>query len=225
MQSHPTHDEILGLCHAQVFGAAATPEVVTHVDQCERCQGDSREIVALLQALRAPALVEVPDAWYATALRTIERLEAEHRPANLGDRVRSGIEHARERVRQFIQEVEAGLVLDSHAGALLHGIRGNATAAPRQLLFESPLGQILLQVDTIGKRHDLRGQFLPASGEIGDDARATLSVDGKAFETVISPTGEFLLTQLPSGLARLRVEAAGCAITLAPMQLPPGAEI
>ncbi|MFN8546537.1 MAG: hypothetical protein U0527_00825 [Candidatus Eisenbacteria bacterium] len=225
MQSHPTHDEILGLCQAQIVGAAPKPEVVTHVERCDRCQSDSREISTVLQALRSPTLIDVPDAWYATALRTLERLEAEHRPASLADRVKSGIGQARERVRQFIQEVEAGLVLDSHAGALMPGIRGNATAAPRQLLFESPLGQILLQVDTTGKRHDVRGQFLPASGEIGDDALATLTLDGKTFETKISATGEFLLTQLPSGLARLRVEAAGCAITLAPMHLPPGAEI
>lgn len=225
MNRHPNSDSILTHVAAVVRGLAGDQEVASHVGQCAQCASQVTEIQYFISTLRVAPLEDAPDAWMMTALERLEELEASHRTPTLAERVRGGVAAARDEIRRIVEEVEAALVLDSHAGALLPGIRGNATMAPRQLLFGSPFGQILLQVDTRGKRHDVRGQFLPIQGEISSDARAIMTHGNETIEVPISTTGEFFFADLPSGRVRLRVEAAGYAVTLAPMNLPPGAEI
>ncbi|MBK8229278.1 MAG: hypothetical protein IT349_02045 [Candidatus Eisenbacteria bacterium] len=225
MNHHPNSDSILAHVAAVVRGLAGDQEVASHVGECTRCAEQVTEIQSVISALRVARLEEAPDAWMMTALERIEELEAAHRSPTLAERVRGGVAAARDGIKRIVEEVEAALVLDSHAGALLPGIRGNATMAPRQLLFGSPFGQILLQIDTHGKKHDIRGQFLPIQGEIGPEARAMVTHGNETIEVSISSTGEFFFAELTSGRVRLRVEAAGYAVTLAPMNLPPGAEI
>ena len=217
--SHLSEDELI----AQAMGEGSSK--AQRISDCARCSSAVNEVSRVLASLRAEALRPAPDAWIAAALDRVRAMESTYETPSVLSEVKRHVREVQAQVRKVLQEIEAALVLDSHAGALLPGIRGNSTLAPRQLMFESSQGQVLLQVDTQGKKHDVRGQFLPSNGVIDSNALARLVIDGRETTVSISADGEFFFPQIRSGQATLRIELAEQVITLPTMTLPPAAEI
>ncbi len=117
-----------------------------------------------------------------------------------------------------------GLALDSRATAGLPGIRGTTELQPRQLLFESPHGNVHLRIeDGSGRKVQILGQFLPASGGTGKlVANAHLEQDGRTITRKLSPHGEFQFRAVTPSEVRIRIEWNDLVLTLGPLDLSAG---
>jgi len=232
MENHPTENELVLLCLA-ASAQPASPETRSHIKAgCPQCDERVNELRAVLATLAAPALSEVPGVMFQAALDWVSEQErafahdapadvvhaaARRRPATSG--VTGAALDAVEAAARFLDKIRAVLVLDSHAGMVLQGVRGSATANARQLLYESPAGSIHLLVEPAGVESlTVQGQFLPADGSSpANGARVVMEMGDRETSVLLSSTGEFRFDGVPPGTIRLSLESGALRVVLDPL--------
>jgi hypothetical protein len=233
MENHPTENEIILLCLAAA-AEPASPETRSHIETgCPKCDERVNELRAVLATLAAPALCEVPGVMFQAALDWVSGQEracaqgapadavrsvVRRRPATSG--VTGGTLGALGAAARFLDKIRAVLVLDSHAGMVLQGVRGLATANARQLLYESAAGSIHLLVEPAGVESlTVQGQFLPADeSSPASGARAVMDVGDRETSVHLSSTGEFRFDGVPRGTIRLSLENGVSRVVLDPIE-------
>jgi hypothetical protein len=233
MENHPTEDELVLLCLAS-SAEPASPETRSHLDKgCPKCEERVNELRAVFATLAVPALSEVPRVMLQAALDWVseqERALAKGAPAEViqpGAQVRPAssiavglAQGAVEAAAGLFAKIRAVLVLDSHSGMALQGVRGPAAVNARQLLYEFPAGSILLIVAPAGAESlTVQGQFLPADGASpANGARAIMEVGDRETSASLSPTGEFRFDGVPPGAFRLSLENGASRVLLDPFE-------
>lgn len=222
---HLTEEALAAWCDRELAGQKQDTSSVAHVEDggCATCRARTEELRTVLMALRTGELEAAPEAWMESALARIRKEEASwnSRPS-LANQVRRLVETTQRHLGQAFEEIQAALVVDSHAGALLPGIRASMALQPRQLLFVVADAQIHLALEPKGKRFEIAGQFLPLDGE-SCEGQVVLVQGGKELRTELLPTGEFSFPAIPSGEIHVHIEWAGKLIRLAPLALEAGA--
>jgi hypothetical protein len=199
MNRHPSDEDLLEFCDST--DATVGEQVRRHLESgCDRCTGRIGSMREILAALRVPPLAVAPEAFVRTAL---ERIAEERR---LQPR-RTPVGALKEGVRRVLEEIRLGVVLDTAAGAAMQGIRGSATSDLRQLLFESPQGNLHLRIEGGSGSHSLIGQLVP----LGTPDRLGRGVVRVEWETGslrgrLSEAGEFHVEGVPAGTIRVRIE-------------------
>ncbi len=214
MRKHPSDAEIV---RAAMAGADETVTASTraHLDAgCERCRKRLEELSAVIAALRAPALADAPAAAVAKAAAWLAS-----QTAAAGAPAGAVVRRARRRLMQALEEVRAVLVLDTAPGAALAGIRGAADGHGRSLLYESPAGNLHLQIEPLpAGRIAIQGQFLPASADPSPaSGRAVLGTDPGAGVCRLSNAGEFHFDDEAAGEVHLQIEWGGRRIVIDPV--------
>ena len=223
---HLTEEALAAWCDRELAGKKQDTSTIAHLDGegCTPCRARTEDLRTVLQALRTGELEAAPEAWIETAFARIRQEEARWSAArpSLANQVRRLVETTQRRLGQAIEEIQAALVVDSHAGALLPGIRAWMALQPRQLLFVVEDAQIHLALEPKGKKFEIAGQFLPLNGETCE-GQVVLVQGGKELRTELLPTGEFSFPAVPSGEIDVHIEWAGKLIRLAPLVLEAGA--
>jgi hypothetical protein len=219
---HPSDARLLNFSGFGPEGEGDRLAIGAHLDlPCARCRERVQRDEELRALLRARPLEEVPVAWTTRALARLrqEREQTEPQPSRRPD-----VAQAVRRAARSLEVWRAILVQDSLLGTALAGIRGTATAQPRQMLYDSEVGRVQLRLvrEATGKL-DLLGQFVPASGSLGPArARAILTREGTELVRRLSPDGEFRFRSLLPGSVRLRVEWDSQRLALDPLDLSAG---
>jgi hypothetical protein len=215
---HPSDEQLL----KRLMDGEAAVDAMTakHLaEACSRCDQRMRQFGSVLESLRAGTLADVPEAWTTRALAWL-REQGESAGAK-GSRRGRGVASAVGALRRAIEEVRAALALDTAAGAVLSGVRGVAAASERQILLESPAGQVILRVTpTATGRFEVQGQFLCERADFdAGKARVVLSGSGKETVRRMSANGEFRFTAVPPGTVQVRVEGETLRVTTDPVGL------
>jgi hypothetical protein len=215
MNRHPSDENLLEYCESAE--APAAEQVRRHLETgCARCServASSREILA---ALRVSPLSVAPEAFVRSALEKIAALRQGQAP-------RTAIGAVKEKVRRVLEEVRLGLVLDTAIGASMQGIRGSAVSEHRQLMFESPLGNLHLQVEAGSGSYTVIGQLVPSNP--ADRLRGgvvRVEVQRGSPRGRLSETGEFRIEGVPGGTVRIRIAWAGRELVSDPIDLEAG---
>ncbi len=237
MPRHPSEEELLRVAAGGVLGPVS-PATSTHLRPgCPRCDRRVAQYRAVVASLRAPSLAAVPEPWRNEAqawLRAREEVfraaapQPKRKPgravaaaaaalAALPGDAASALSGAVARARE---ELRAALVLDTASGALLPGVRGVPVATERQILFESPAGQIHLRIESPRPgRFELQGQFLPERAFDCKGASVRVQAGGREITRRLSVNGEFRIAGLAPGEIRLRVDGPGVALACDPLEL------
>ena len=218
MRKHPPDTEIVRAALADAR-EAVTPTTRAHLDAgCERCRKRLEELSAVIAALGAPALADAPAAIVARASAWLAS-QAAAAGAPAGAPAGAVVGRARRRLMQALEEVRAVLVLDTAPGATLAGIRGAADAHGRRLLYESPVGNLHLQIEPLSAgRIAIHGQFLPASADPDPaSGRAVLGTSHPGVVCRLSDAGEFHFDDEAAGEVRLQIEWGGRRIVIDPV--------
>lgn len=203
-KQHPSDEQLLSLCGISDVqtGHPDQQEARAHVDAgCRQCGARVEAYAAILRAMRAPGLAEVPAPMIEAALERIREQGGATAPGSLLSAVSREVA---ERIRRVGQEIRMGLALDTGFGAALAGIRSVGSMTPRQLLYESPLGTLHLQIMDRGDgKADILGQFLFEGAPAERPAEMDLESAGKTVRARLSPTGEFRFEGIARGAVRL----------------------
>jgi len=205
MRKHPSDTEIVRAALAQASDAAAQA-TRDHLEAgCERCRQRLAQLSAVIAALGAPALADVPPEMWAKASAYLA--------------ARAALGKTGRRIKQALEKVRAVLVLDTAPGTLLAGIRGPADTRGRRLLYESPAGDLHLEIEPLaGGRIAIQGQFLPASPDPDPaSGRAVLAHAPRAGVCPLSSAGEFHFDNQAAGEIRLQIEWGGRRIVIDPV--------
>lgn len=226
MIRHLSDEQILAL-GGRKEEATVSPALAAHAADCPVCRRRREELRSLAEALRAPALALAPETWVRAAREWIQEQEATARKMarpGLAASVRRGLQTARGQADRIVHEVQAILALDSFAGTALQGIRGSATLQPRQLLYESSLGNLHLQIDSEGTRtFSLLGQLIPSDGVVHpSEARVVLEQNQEETTRRMQASGEFRFRGIGPGRFRLRLEWSGHRLIIDWLELPAG---
>lgn len=178
------------------------------------------EFRSVIHMLLLGELPEVPSALQQAALAKLRPLLLPAAPNGVRDgTIGSAILRAGQRIAD---EIRAVLILDSHAGAALPGIRSATRLQPRQLLYESPLGSMHLQIegDDRSGRVEVMGQFIPSDDQPQlPRGRAVLLIEDQALLAPLEETGEFRFAPVPAGTLELRLELGDHALSIAPLRV------
>jgi hypothetical protein len=226
MNRHPSDETLLR--HCESADSPAAEQVRRHLEAgCERCSDRIAGMRQILAALRSTQLTIAPGALVRAALEAITERErlisqsvatpVESRAGKkVGDRVKA-------KARELLEEIRLGLVLDTAAGMVMQGIRGSATSELRQLLFESPLGTLHVQIETHPGSFSLVGQFVILTPPDRPGRTSVLvERDGGSLRGRLSDTGEFRLDGIASGRVRVRIEWDGRAFVSDSIDLEAG---
>lgn len=233
MATHPTDEELVLLCLAQSEVPGA-PETRAHLEAgCPKCDRKVRELREVLASMAAPALREVPELMLRKALDWLSEQERTPAWGAATEAVRSsGPDNGTRRsiseaacgmvgaAARLLEEIQAALVLDSHVGKILPGIRGGGTLGPRQLLFESSVGSIHLLVEpTDDGASTVQGQFIPSGeGAPAPGSRAVIDTGGHGAAVPLSISGEFRFDRVPPGTIRLSLNWGAHRIIMDPFK-------
>lgn len=237
MKPHLDDTDLIALCEADPNASgpaddAGLEDLRAHLLACPPCARRFSGLRELVRAAREWSLVEAPDSWVESAMARVRELldDGTHAgavtPSN--DPPKAGQANAGERIRRaarnFVDQVEtvwARIVLDSASSAPLPGIRGGTTLLPRQLMYESTLGTIHLQIESKKPRHlEIVGQFLPVAGALGSDPERVVLEDGThRVSRKLQASGEFHFRSVRPGPVRLRFEMGSKVVELEPLQL------
>lgn len=214
MPRHSNSESLVRWIEAEQQGIPIDPADRRHIEEqaCGLCRDRLEATRAVYLAFQAPALASPPAAWRERALET---LLAEGAQASTKSVLAKTMKKA-------IEEVRAALMLDTHAGALLPGIRGAMTAGARQILFEASTVRVHLRIDeaTPG-RYLVDGQVVPEVGFEGlESGRATLRCGKKTLRAPLSTRGEFTFKDTPPGPASLRIEWGSRSLIVETFTLP-----
>jgi hypothetical protein len=105
----------------------------------------------------------------------------------------------------------------------MQGIRGSAVSEHRQLMFESPLGSLHLQVETGSGSYTVIGQLVPS--DPADRLRGgvvRVEVQRGSPRGRLSETGEFRIEGVPGGTVRIRIAWVGRELVSDPIDLEAG---
>ncbi len=167
----------------------------------------------LLELLQSAEMVEVPSHWIDNALTRIRGLEQ----AAAGQ---SGwLDRAKERIREAARIIEANLTVDTFSGQVLQGIRGAGALGPRQLLFESELGDIHLQVDSQAAGHSVMGQFVPRTQIDLESASVRVATSDKEVTAPLDNDAQFHIPDVSHGEVSIYMDLGTDSIRLTPFQL------
>jgi hypothetical protein len=174
------------------------------------------DLEEVLRILRVPPLDEAPRPWMERASAWLNRQEAARERGG----VARAVAGAGRRAATIWQEVRASLVLDT-AGVALQGIRG--ADAPRQLLFEAPMGSVHIRISAISaQRVRILGQFLPKDPSVLEGpVRIILRGGPKEIARRLAPTGEFRFDSVPRTQAQFCLEWSNQRLTLSDVRLEP----
>ncbi len=217
MRSHPSDEELIHICLDR--GLPASDAARRHVDSgCRRCRERLAELRRIAEVFSATPLSDVPEHLAAWAREWI----AEQERKQPGARRAPNLRPARgRRVVDALEEIRAVLVFDTAGGAVLQGVRGGGDPHARQLLYESPGGNLHLQVTPLESgRYTLRGQFLPAGPEPAPESgRAILVRTARGNPRRLSETGGFEFDKVPSGRIQVQIEWGGRRVFTDPLNL------
>ena len=227
MKQHPTDTELVAFCEAETPAGAETSvssesaAVQQHLAECTACEDRVRSLRALFRASREWTLVDTPEQWIEVAVARVRELLADAPDAPRSDSLGERIREAARSFASDVQTVVAHLVLDSAQGAHLQGIRGGTALVPRQLMYESSLGTIHLQIEPKKPRQlEILGQFLPTAGTLGSDPDRVVLDDGThRVSRKLPASGEFHFRSVRPGPVRLRFEMGNQVVELEPIQL------
>ena len=212
MDRHPSDEALLGFCEAPETPAAE--RVRRHIGTgCDRCGTRIAALREILTALRTSPLAPAPEVLVAKALATIRGLPRGAKP-------KTTLGTIQEKVRQVLEEVRLGLVLDTAAGVPMVGIRGAVVSGSRQMLFESAAASLHLQVLAGSGGCSITGQLVPVDRG-AELLTGTVLVEGEwgSARGWLSPEGEFHLGGIPAGQARVRIDWDGRALITDPVAL------
>jgi hypothetical protein len=215
MNRHPSDEELLLYCESAERPAAE--QIRRHLEtECDRCSERIATMREILAGFHVPPLAPAPEAYVRLALEKIAELQRKEARATGGDGVI-------EKVRRILEETRLGLALDTAVGAAMQGIRGSATSELRQLLFESPHGTLLLQVEAGPGAFSFIGQLAPSGPAEGMESGVVL-IEGEAesFRGRLSKEGEFRVGGVPAGTVRVRIEWGDRALVTDPIDLGAG---
>ena len=213
---HPGDEMLLDYSERgrDAHGAAATE---AHLREgCPRCDRILEEYREVLRSLHARPLDAAPEELLRAAMQRIRALE------DLRGRV-GAAETVGSTARRAVEAVRLALVLDSRRSPVLQGIRAPADATARQILFESPLASLHLQIRRSRKRSfRVTGLFAPVDGTV--DRATEIVLEGEQDDRGIarrrlSTSGEFLFPSVASGRLRVRVESPSFSFYADPLEL------
>lgn len=215
MNRHPSDETLLDYCESAALPSAE--QVRRHLEShCDRCADRIASIRQILEALRVPPLAVAPEALVRTALDRIAELQGRTEKRGI-----LGV--AKDTARRVLEEIRLGLVLDSSVGAAMQGIRGATTGDLRQLLFESPHGNLHLQIESGSGAHAVMGQLIPAEGDQSLTGGVVLiEREAGSLSGRLSKAGEFRIDRVPAGTVRIRIEWGGRALVTDPIDLEAG---
>lgn len=229
-ETHPSELDLIGHAHRPA-GEPTSSGIDEHLRGCHQCEEKVRGYRALFDSMQSWSLDEAPQPWVAAAtarIRELLRSGNEAEATSAAAAAREFADAAAQRATDTLadaarsmQQVVARLVLDSWAGAAMPGIRGVSTLQPRQLLYESPLGSVHLQIEPKPERQlEIFGQFLPVEGTLGPDpGRVALEVGSHSATRKMQPSGEFRFRSVPPGRAFIRIDLGAQVLELEPIQL------
>lgn len=229
--AHPSDEELVArLIEGESSVASAAGRHLTA--GCSRCEERMRQLRAVLDSLRAGALEDAPAHCTARALAWLREqgaavsasYAAAKSPLAPPRRAAGTIASVGNRVRRAVEEMRATVALDSAASALFAGVRGGTAASERQLLLESPAGQIVLRVVPGARgRVEVQGQFLceSASFDVGR-ARAVLNAAGKETVRRLTAHGQFRFTGVVPGTIQVRIEGESLRVIGDPIEIAAG---
>lgn len=214
MPRHSNSEALVRWIEAEQQGRPADAVDRRHIEEeaCGLCRDRLEATRAVYLAFQAPALAAPPVAWRERALEAL--LAEGARPS-----AKSAVAKT---MKKAIEEVRAVLMLDTHAGALLPGIRGAMTTGARQILFEASTVRVHLRIDEASSgRYVVDGQVVPEVGFEGlESGRATLRCGKKTLRAPLSTRGEFTFPDAPPGLVSLRIEWGSRSLIVETFTLP-----
>lgn len=213
---HPTDEALLlTLDHpfarrgADGGAGEARAAALRHVrDGCRACESRAREFLRVFEAMEAPPLAVVPESLLRSVAEEVRAAEV----TTLG----AGLQEIAGRVKRAADRFAASLVFESPLACSLPGIRGRPDLLTRQMLYESRLGNLHLQISS-GARHraEIRGQFLPVEERVPDENGVVIVETNRRRQAQrLAPSGEFCFTVVGSGPVLLLLEWAGETLTV-----------
>ncbi len=199
MERHPSDEEIL----LRLRSGETDPHA-----GCPRCRERAAALRPMLDLLSAPSLLEAPEPLLRSGIEWIRAREHARKPRK-----------AASPVRRAVEAIRGVLVLDTRAGLALAGVRGGPEGV-RVLAYDCAAGTVHLQIRPGPDRIEMRGQFVPADGQLGPKASAVLDRDGKETVRKLSDSGEFVFGELTPGTLRIRVEWSDRRMDLDPLEIP-----
>jgi hypothetical protein len=223
MKRHPDDEALLAYC-VEERTEEAVSSVSAHLEKgCARCIGRVEAYRAILARLQFPALEDVPEEWLQMATKRIRELEEKSAP--IGERVRRSIDSSVRKAAKKLDEIRMGLAFDSALATATPGIRGVRSLEGRQLLFESELGKLHLEIRKVSSgKVELSGQFLPADGSEVHGARALLERGERVTRRKVSGTGEFAFPSITTGKVTIRLVWQEKHLVAESIDLSPGSD-